>query len=268
MTRNQLESMAVAANLKGLSSDGKILLGHIKAEFEKFNQDQNLLMEAEFQKLRDEFTSIISRKDTEVTELKEEVEKLSKDLKKAHQALDDADQYERRDSAILSGPALPIMTENEDTHASVIKLLKDHLQIEIDKKDINITHRLGPVRRSSASSQAKRNIYVKFVRRDVRNAVIRASKGQTRGATFFANESLTPHRRKMFHALRKMKSDDSTLVKGCSTMAGKIYAFTPPLAGQNRDLRHLIQDMDALLLFCRTYVQRPLDEFIQAISAH
>ena len=172
---------------------------------------------------------------------------------------DDADQYSRKDSLILSGPALPTFNDDEKTSEVVQKLLKDHLNVTVTDHDISITHRLGPLRNSAPG---KRNIYVKLVRRDTKKHIISACKMKKNGQ-LYANESLTPLRRKLFNALRKMKKDVPTLVKGCSTLDGKVFAFTAPINGNTKDQRHLISDWDGLKDFCRQFVKQPIDNFLQ-----
>ena len=131
------------------------------------------------------------------------------------------------------------------------------------KQDINTTHRLGPIRGAGTNSN-KRNIYIKFVRRDTKKLVIERSRQKK--SPLRANESLTPLRRKMLGILSSMKRKSPALVKGCSSMDGKIFAFTPPMAGMRKDERHFIPDMDALHAFCRDFVKRPLDEFLNSAS--
>ena len=187
-----------------------------------------------------------------------------KKLQVAHNRMDATDQYSRKDSVILSGPAVPPMQGEEDTLELVQKLVKDHLNIVVSQQDISTTHRLGPVR---ASTPSKRNIFVKFARRDVKKELILKSKNRNRNATLFANESLTPLRKKMFNALRSMRKGVPDIVKGSTSMEGKVYAFTPPLAENGRDQRHYIEDWDALKTFCRDYVKKPLDSFLQIVAA-
>ena len=258
-TRSQTSMMGI--NVEKLSNDGKILMKHIQAEFDKFSRDHLARFHTELDKFKNEFSELMKSKDVEIQQLKEEVTSFRTEVKKLKQGIDDADQYERRDSVILSGSALPPMPEGENTHNLVLELLKDKWNVVLSLQDIDTTHRLAPLKRRVVSAPARHNIYIKFVRRDIKNAVIRASKDQPRGATLFANESLTPLRSKMFHALRKMKRETPT-VKGCTTRDGKMFAFTAPLPNQRLDQRHFIADWDALMEFCRTHVQKPLDAFL------
>ena len=142
-------------------------------------------------------------------ELNTFLQKLETENKQMHRIMDDADQYERKDSVILSGTAVPDMTSSEDTHDLVQRLLKNHLDVDIVKQDINTTHRLGPVRGAGSNSN-KRNIYIKFVRRDVKKEVIEKSKQKK--TALRAQESLTPLRRKMLGILSSMKKKAPTLV--------------------------------------------------------
>ena len=148
----------------------------------------------------------------------------------------------------------------------VQQLVKDHLSLEIQISDINTAHRLGTKRLNQTAD--KRHIIVKFCRRDVKRDVIMASKRQT-NPRIYVNESLTPTGKSIYDALRKMKREHPTLVKGCSTIDGRVYAFTKPItpAPNARDQRHHITNIDSLKEFCRTFVKMPLDTFLQNWSA-
>ena len=206
---------------------------------------------------------IIASKNNEINQLKEKVASYEKEKKQMWKSMDDADQYERKDSVILSGKAVPDMTPNENTHELVQHLLKQHLDVEITKYDINTTHRLGPIKNGEINSN-KRNIYIKFVRRDVKKEVI--AKSKQKKSPLRAFESLTPLRRKLLGILSSMKKKSPELVKGCTTLEGKVFAFTPPASGMTRDTRHYIPDMETLRSFCRAHIQLPLDEFLNATS--
>ena len=168
-----------------------------------------------------------------------------------------------KDSLILSGPALPDAKNSENTHDIVKKLLDQQYDIKISNQDICVTHRLGPLR----AGPNKKNIYVKFVRRDLKKEVIKRSREKKQSKNLYANESLTPVRMKIFRTLRNMRKRQPALVKGCTTLEGKIFAFTPPAAGGARDQRHLIKDMKDLHDFCRDYVKQPLDDFLNDFAS-
>lgn len=264
----RLQSFNMSTRLKKdqLSAEGKKLLDHISNEFAQMKNHFTELSaknEKDLRDLKKYFTDLVAKKDEKISELEEKIVSFQKSERKFEQALDDANQYERKDSVILSGPSLPDFSPNEDTHAVVRNLLETNLKLKISNQDICITHRLGSLK----AGANRRNIYVKFVRRDVKREVIMKSKQNKQAKNFYANESLTPVRMEMFRALRGMKKKVPHLVKGCTTVEGKVFAFTPPVAGGSRDQKHWIRDMQELREFCRDHVKEALDSFLQNTAA-
>ena len=86
-----------------------------------FGDFRKQLMEDINASIRTNAEEIISSKNMEIDQLKEKVASLEKDKQQMRKSMDDADQYERKDSVILSGKAVPDMTPNENTH----DLIKD-----------------------------------------------------------------------------------------------------------------------------------------------
>ena len=245
------------ASIEGLSADGKILLSYIQAEFAKFTESLSKY-------------EALSVKCEEIDSLKTKVDLLEKTVYKMKDDLDWADQYERKDIVVISGSAVPPVTTDrisgkENTHDLVCTLVKNNLNVDLLATDINTCHRLGPVNRAECNSN-RRNIVVKLCRRDKKKEIIEASK-RLKKPNFFCNESLTATRRTIYQALRKMRKDQPTLVKGCNTIEGKIYGYTPPEGTNARDKRHLINNMEELKTFCRTYVKLPIDNFLLNFSS-
>ena len=247
------------ADSLNLSQDGQALMALIKSEFENLKSE----LRTELQAVYKEKFKLISVLQTEVTDLRGQVKKLQNDV-------DNANQYERKDVLILSGSSIPAVGEqtNEDCNALVCELVNRHLGVVIVPNDINTSHRLQPKKRSSASAGPIRtNIIVKLCKRDLKKRIILASKkGNRKDAVLYANESLTPQRRMIFNSLRRMKADKNTVVRGCSTVDGKIFAFTPPLPNQRMDQKHHISNLEALKVFCREYVKKPLDAFLDEFT--
>ena len=186
-----------------------------------------------------------------------EVRQLRKKVNRLENAADAQDQYSRKDSVILSGPSVPDMHQEENCPELVKKLLKSQLNVDINLTDISVTHRLGPI--TSSSNPNKRNIYVKFCRRDLARYAVAASRSK-KIPTFFCSESLTPLRRNIFHSLRQLRKKHSSIIKGCTTLAGKIFAFTAPIGNSRIDQKHHIACMEDLRDFCRTHVKMDLDQ--------
>ena len=258
-----ITSMLARTEVNRLSTEGRTLYNLITDQFSSLKKEI-----LELSKVKHEISELLKIKEAELAEMKKTNDDLKTEVTRLNHALDHADQYERKDSIILSGPALKAPEDDEDTYAAVQKLLQDHFNMEIEQRDINVTHRLGPIKPGSKL----RNIYVKFVRRADKIKVIQASKSLNKAPVggsqqsrikLYANESLTPTRRKIFSALRRMKADAPTLVKGCTTRDGRILAFTPPAPGQTRDRKHAITTLDELKDFCREFVKKPVDSFLQ-----
>ena len=82
---------------------------------------------------------------------------------------DSVDQYERRDTIIISGPLIPEETPQENTAHTVTSLVKENLKINISESDINISHRIGP-----KQAHRKRPIIVKLNNRSLKSDLVGA----------------------------------------------------------------------------------------------
>lgn len=57
--------------------------------------------------------------------------------------LDEINQYERRDTIIVGGPALSQENSNENCVEAAIRSIKDNMRLHITQADTNVAHRLG-----------------------------------------------------------------------------------------------------------------------------
>lgn len=110
---------------------------------------------------------------------------------KPEDQLDDIDQYKRRETIIISGPAIPQEQTMENTNDLTVKTIKDNLQINIEHKDINISHSLGPKHQNKP-----RPIIVKLLNRSKKTEIMEACV--TVKPKIYVNESLTPKRRSIY----------------------------------------------------------------------
>ena len=131
---------------------------------------------------------------------------------------------------------------------------------KLKKNDINTVHRLG--QKTPNQSADKRPFIIKFCRRDLKREVIQASKKQTR-PKIYVNESLSAARRKVFHTLRSIKKAHPEIVKGVTTLDGKVFVYTQSEnPAVTRDVRHLVNNQESLSNFCVHYIKRPLDALL------
>lgn len=130
--------------------------------------------------------------------------------------IDEISQYERRDTIIVGGPALPQENSNENSAEVVIRSIKDNLHINITQADINVAHRLG----SKNSQNTKRPIIVKLQSRQKKAEIINACI--TVKPNLHINESLTPKRRSLFKIIWDIRKQHRDLFQQCYTQDGKI----------------------------------------------
>ena len=75
--------------------------------------------------------------------------------------LDDADAYERRDTLIISGSAIPVVTPGERVADLVCEMVKQKMKMTLSSTEISTAHRLGG--RPKSQTEDKRNFIVKCV---------------------------------------------------------------------------------------------------------
>ena len=238
----------------------KTLFGDFR---EQLLQDFTRKVDAAVQAIKEECLAVCQAKDDKVTQLETTIARLE-------DKLDAAEAYERKDSIIISG-AVGQPNTGEITKNVAVDLIKAKLGTPIEPTDISICHRLQTKPFTSQSLVKPPNIYVKLVRRDHKQELIRASKRQNKEAPnkVFVNESLTRQRSAILQTLLRIKKDHD-VIKGVTSMDGDVYAYTAAedhavrnRDGQRRrDVRHRLNTRAQLQKFCNDVVKKPLEQFI------
>lgn len=244
------------------SNKDESLTKYMDGKFLKLEQS----FRSELASLRLHFQELADAKNAEISELKskntileEKFDNVRSELRELKSTVEENDQYERRDTIIIAGRNIPVCKPREDCHAAVIQLIRQNLNINLDIRDINTAHRFGT---KLADKLDKRPFIVKLCRRDLKSDLIRASKRQE-SPQIFINEHLTPMRRNIFNAVRKMKKNHQD-VKGCSTFEGKVFAFTRNNASPDaKDHRHLISNHECLNEFSLKFIKMPIESFLK-----
>ena len=197
------------------------------------------------------------------------MKKLKEEVSSLKGLIDDADCYERKDTVILSGSKVPQVVNGENCIENVRKIIKSELKLEISPNEISTAHRLGPKPNSQAAD--KRSFIVKLCRRDLKRELIIASKKQASPIGLYVNESITPTRQSILYTLRQIKRSHPQVLSGCTSIEGRVYAFTKPAkpaasTRSSRDTRHLVNTREALQKFCNEVVKEPLERFLQNYS--
>ena len=169
------------------------------------------------------FSELLQAKDSRVSELEDQVTSLEKKVEKLESSVDEASQYERRDTIVISGQSIPIVNQGENCKTIVRNLFRQHLNMNIDENDISTAHRIG---RQQTGTTDKRNIIVKLCRRDLVHDIYASCKAVK--PPFYVNDSLTPIRNKICYMLRQLKKKFPGKVKGCTSFNGvpRIYLST------------------------------------------
>lgn len=128
-----------------------------------------------------------NKKDERITQLEERVKKLEKEKKDVCDNIDEMEQYSRRNCLLLHGVR---ENSNEDTDDIVVKTISENLDIDIQKEDLDRTHRIGKGNRADGKA---RPIIIKFARYNVRRNVY-SNKKKLKGKSLLITESLTKAR--------------------------------------------------------------------------
>ena len=175
------------------------------------------------------FSNMSKSKDNEVSVLQERVIKLEEKVGKLESNLDEASQYERKDTLVLSGASVPVAVQGENCKTIIRNLFREHLQLNLNETDVSTAHRIG---RKQPGSVDKRNIIMKLCRRDLVRDIYAACKNMK--PPFFINDSLTPLRSKISFVLRQLKKKFPAKVKGCRSYDGKPRVFIAAEGPQTR----------------------------------
>ena len=248
------------------SKDSKVLIPALITFLQNFERK----FENMFAEMREDFKSKMNEKDLKVESLESEVKFLKEKVTQIERLADDADAYERRDTIIFSGPAIPEVSNRENCTTLLQDIIRKKLNFNLAATDINTVHRLGPKPNSQAPD--KRSIILKLCRRDLKRDIIAASKRQNpqETAKLYANESLTQPRRKVFNTLRFIRRQHPELIKGVSSFEGKVFAYTSSNVstnGPSRDRRHLVNNHEMLAKFCTDFIKIPVETFLNSFQS-
>ena len=216
--------------------------------------------------------------ETEVCSLKTDVLQLTTKITTLEDKIDSTEAYERRDTIIISG-AIKEFTQGEITRNVAIDTIKEKLGgLIIQPSDISVAHRLQS-KNTTAQGSKPPNIYVKLCRRDLKRELIYASKQQPKDAPnkIYINESLTPQRNAVLRTLLRMRKSHDDVIMGVTSLEGQVYTYTPyPDAAdrppsdkrqKQKDVRHRINTRAQLEKFCRDYLCKPLEDFVETWPA-
>ena len=160
------------------------------------------------------FQVMSDNKDQYIMQLQKQVTTLENKVTNLENHIDDISQYERRDTIILSGPALPQMINNENSALVAANAIKDSLKINFSPDDVNVAHRIGN------KSAQNRPMIVKLYSRQKKDDIMTACL--TVKPKLYINESLTPKRLELFKVIWNIRKNKRDLFQQLYTKDGKI----------------------------------------------
>lgn len=173
------------------------------------------VIQSQFDNYLTRLDNLNSAKTKQIDELQTKISALENKVFQLESLIDDVDQYERRDTVIVSGPSLPDETTMENPTEIIVNTIKHHLHVNMTQSDVNVAHRLGP-----KTQGKKRPIIVKLQNRAKKSELVQACI--TIRPQLHINESLTPKRRALYSVIRKLRAQHRHLFQQCYTSDGKI----------------------------------------------
>ena len=252
-----MSNLKTLEDLQLSSKDGKTIVPVLVELFRNFEESQKLM----FQELKAEFHTAMKNKDDVIASLSTEVGRLKVCVSKLEERIETNDQYERRDTLVLSGPAIPPSNSNENSAQLVKNLIRTNLNIQLDESDFSVAHRIGE--KPASQRPDRRGLIVKFCRRSTKTDVLLSAR-KKKPNNFYVNESLTPANQTIAFVLRKMRKDHPQLITGVSTFDGKNFAWikSSNTDRNSRDTRHAINSRERLVNFCETILNKPLNTYL------
>ena len=254
----ELFDESILSSFQPSAKDGKALVPVLISLFKTFQN--NVLQEITASK--EELKTQIAEKDEKIAHLETEVCTLKKTVQKLEDKIEDNDAYERRDTIMISGNAVPNFTDGENTTDIVCQVVRSKLSYNLTPGDISVSHRFGG--KSSSQKPDHRSIIVKLCRRSLKLDLVTSSRTKKCG-DLFINEFLTPMRQTIAYVLRKAKKECPEIVSGTSTIDGKNFIWTKPPSTAPRgtkDIKWCINNHSRLVEFCDQVINKPLNNFI------
>ena len=176
-------------------------------------------------RLKDIQIAVLTHKNAEledkISQLERRLNAHDRELRSPYQRVDEQDQYERRDTIIISGDELPEEHPDENSANVVVSTLNRVLELNTSVSDINIAHRLG---RKSPTSHgeppARRPIIVKLQSRMLKQNIVR--RCIVKKPKLYVNESLTPPRRTIYRRFLAIRKERKGLIESLHTTDGRI----------------------------------------------
>ena len=215
-------------------------LSHISEESKKIIK----IMEIKFERAVSEILAKLDAKDKKIDELQCHLSIIKSENLELKSRIDDIENHIRKDVLLISGDSIPEFTTGENTSATVCQLIQEKLGEVIQPTAIISAFRVG--KKTSAQLPDKRVILVKVRSVDIKDHLLRVARSVKPNRLFF-NESLTPHRASIVHALRQAKKAHPNRISSCGSAGGRVFVWLRPPSGIGNNQRLFVDSKDKLV---------------------
>lgn len=220
------------AKLEELEQHVKEKVARMTNNFDKMIQEKDARIEAleheidnKIEQVVDTFQHLLQEKHSKIEELEQQVVTLENKVDGLEEKLEDTESYERRDTVVISGSAIPQAIDDEDSVTVATTLIKEKIGIVLNPTEVSIAHRMG--KKPDTQTQDKRSIIMKLCRREMKQELLKACK-TVKPKDIFVNESLTRIRSTVLYGLRQAKKKYPERISGCGSNEGKVFVWLKP----------------------------------------
>lgn len=193
-----------------------------------------------------ELKAILELKDSKINKLESELASMKREWQDLREKVEDIENFQRRDSLVISGEGIPAAAPAERTTEVVRAVVRSHLKVELGDGDVLEAYRTGL---RGTQDPGRGQIVVKLRHHSLREDLVRTSK-TVRPANVFINENLTPMRSKILYTLRQAKRRFPDKINGCGSRNGQVYAWIKPPNPSAKNMKVLINSINRLEEFC------------------
>ena len=201
--------------------------------------------------MQDRFDADLLEKDQSISILNDRVKILEERIEKYEENEDAAEAAENITSIVVSGPNIPTYNNGESCKTILHQLFRDKYNSVISPSDMLEAKRIGKT--PLPNTPDKRSFLLKLSSIDTKKNIFAASKA-IKPEGLYVRENLTRTRNSILYVLRKARREFPTLISGCSSIDGKVFAWIPPPnphATGARDSRMSVNSYRKLDTFCR-----------------
>jgi len=217
-------------------------------ELSEENKTLLMLFENKIETKFSELIGILEGKEEKIRSLEQVNITLKRDMRKMSDRIEYLETYERRNDVILSGTALPVRNQGENTGQVAADLLLSALKYRLPMENVVAAYRLG--RPPISQHPDKRNIMLKLSSEHLKNDILNACK-KVKPPKLFIGENLIASRSSILYSLRQMKKKYPDKIEFCGSRNGRVFLWIKSAGGKPPNHRVFVNTQSEMQDFCR-----------------